>query len=123
VIQAEAALLNGDLGEFTTQINRLRAIWDLDPIAQPASAGALEYPNAYDDAWSILDGERMLTLWLEGRRLWDLHRWDHPFLDGGTVVWPGEPRRDSCLPVPAGECRVNPNFTCTEAAAGTIDGR
>jgi len=123
LIQAEAALLNGDLGEFTTQINRLRAIWDLDPIAQPASAGALEYPNAYDDAWSILDGERMLTLWLEGRRLWDLHRWDHPFLDGGTVVWPGEPRRDSCMPVPAGECRVNPNFTCTEAAAGTIDGR
>ncbi|MBT8397863.1 MAG: RagB/SusD family nutrient uptake outer membrane protein [Gemmatimonadetes bacterium] len=122
LIQAEAALRNGNLGEFTTHINRLRAIWGLDPIVQPASAGALEYPNAYDDAWSILDGERMLTLWLEGRRLWDLHRWDHPFLNGGTVVWPGEPRRDSCMPVPAGECRVNPNFTCTEAAAGTIDG-
>lgn len=122
LIRAEAALRNGDLSGFTTHINALRAIWDLDPIAQPASAGALEYPNAYDDAWSILDGERMLSLWIEGRRLWDLHRWDHPFLNGGTVVWPGEPRRDSCMPVPSGECRVNPNFTCTEAAAGTIDG-
>lgn len=122
LIEAEAALRNGNLAEFTTQINRLRAIWDLDPIEEPASAGALEYPNAYDDAWSILDGERMLTLWIEGRRLWDLHRWDHPFLNGGTVAWPGEPRRDSCLPVPSGECRVNPNFTCKEAAAGTIDG-
>lgn len=123
LIRAEAALRNGDLAGFTTQINALRAIWDLDPIAQPAAAGALEYPNAYDDAWSILDGERMLSLWLEGHRLWDLDRWDHPFLNGGTVAWPGEPRRDSCMPVPSGECRVNPNFTCTEAAAGTIDGR
>ena len=123
LIQAEAALRNGDLATFTTQINRLRAIWGLDPIAQPASAGALEYPNAYDDGWSILDGERMLTLWLEGRRMWDLDRWDHPFLAGGTVVWPGENPRDGCMPVPSGECRVNPNFTCQEAAAGTIDGR
>ncbi len=122
LIRAEAALRSGDLAGFTTQINALRAIYGLDPIAQPASAGSLEYPNAYDDGWSILDAERHLTLWLEGRRMWDLHRWDHPFLNGGTVVWDGEPRRDSCMPVPAGECRVNPNFTCPEAAAGTLSG-
>ena len=122
LIEAEAALRSNDLPGFTTAINQLRAIWNLDPIDQPASVGALEYPNAYDDGWSILDGERMLSLWIEGRRLWDLHRWDHPFLNGGTVVWDGEPRRDSCMPVPAAECRVNPNFTCQEAAAGTIDG-
>ena len=122
LIEAEAALHDGDLTEFTTQINALRDIWELAPIAEPAAEGDFEYPNAYNDAWSILDGERMLSLWIEGRRLWDLHRWDHPFLDGGTVVWPGEPRRDSCMPVPSGECRVNPNFTCQQAAAGTIDG-
>lgn len=122
LIEAEAALRSGDLGEFTTQINKVRALYDMAPIAQPATVGALEYPNAYDDAWSILDGERHLTLWLEGRRLWDLHRWDHPFLNGGTVVWTGETRRDSCMPVPADECRSNPNFTCTEAAAGTNSG-
>jgi hypothetical protein len=122
LIEAEAALRGGNLGEFTTQINRVRALYDLDPIDEPATAGALEYPNAYDDGWSILDGERHLTLWLEGRRLWDLHRWDHPFLNGGTVVWPGEPRRDSCMPVPDAECRYNENFTCAEAAAGTNSG-
>ena len=122
LIEAEAALRDGNLGEFTTQINRVRAFYDLDPITQPASVGALEYPNAYDDGWSILDGERHLTLWLEGRRLWDLHRWDHPFLNGGTVAWEGEVRRDSCMPVPDGECTVNPNFTCKEAAAGTNNG-
>jgi tetratricopeptide (TPR) repeat protein len=122
LIRAEAALRSGDLGTFTTHINAVRAMYGLSAIAQPATAGALEYPNAYDDGWSILDGERHLTLWLEGRRLWDLHRWDHPFLNGGTVVWSGIPRRDSCMPVPSGECRSNPNFTCTEAAAGTSQG-
>jgi len=122
LIEAEAALRNLDLVEFTAQINRVRALYGLPDIAQPATAGELEYPNAYDDAWSILDAERQLTLWLEGRRLWDLHRWDHPFLDGGTVVWPGDDRRDSCMPVPSGECRVNPNFTCDEAMIGTAGG-
>ena len=37
--------------------------------------------------WDILDRERHLTLWLEGRRLWDLHRWNHPHLNGGGVVY------------------------------------
>lgn len=123
LIEAEKALMDGNMNEFAAQINRVRDLYDLPHIDPPASAGALEYPNAFDDGWSILDGERFLTLWLEARRLWDLHRWDHPFLDGGTVAWPGEPRRDSCMPVPASECRVNPQFTCPEAAAGTIDGR
>lgn len=122
LIEAEAALRSGDLAEFTAQINTVRAMYGIAPIAQPATAGALEYPNAFDDGWSILDGERHLTLWLEGRRLWDLDRWNHPFLNGGTVVWEGENPRDSCMPVPAGECRSNPNFTCKEAAAGTLSG-
>jgi len=122
LIEAEVALRNGDLAEFTAQINRVRALYDLPAIDVPATAGSLEYPNAYDDAWSILDAERYLTLWLEGRRLWDLHRWDHPFLDGGEVVWPSDPQRDSCMPVPANECRYNPNFTCEEATVGQAPG-
>jgi hypothetical protein len=122
LIEAEAALRTGDLAEFTAQLNRVRALYDLPPIDEPATAGELEYPNAYDDGWSILDAERQLTLWLEGRRLWDLHRWDHPFLDGGEVVWESDPQRDSCMPVPANECRYNPNFTCEEATVGTASG-
>lgn len=134
LIEAEAALLAGDLATFTAKINEVRAVYDLDPIAQPASAGALEYPNAYDattgdvtapgvDGWSILDGERYLTLWLEGRREWDLHRWDHPFLDGGIVFWDSEPRRVSCWPLPDIECTLNQNLKgatlLTGVGAGT----
>ncbi len=107
LIEAEAALRNNDLGTFTTKVNEVRAFYGADPITQPNSAGSLEYPNTMDDAWSILDAERWLTLWLEGRRLWDLHRWDHPFLNGGSVVYPGEARRASCMPIPAIECQLN----------------
>lgn len=110
LIEAEAALRSNDLGTFTAKINEVRDFHGLDPIDQPATAGSLEYPNALDDAWSILDAERWLTLWLEGRRLWDLFRWDHPFLDGGSVLYPGEPRRMWCMPIPAIECQLNENL-------------
>ena len=111
LIEAEAALRQGDLGTFTARINDVRDFYDLEPIDQPAAVGELEFPNAFDDAWSILDAERWLTLWLEGRRLWDLHRWDHPFLNGGTVIYPGEARRASCMPIPELECQLNTNLS------------
>lgn len=130
LIEAEAALLANDLATFTARINDVRTFYGLTAIAQPATAGALEYTNsptspfqrvlhnAYDagtgnvtdpgvDGWSILDGERHLTTWGEARRLWDLHRWQHPFLDGGIVFWDTEPRRVSCYPVPEDECTLN----------------
>ena len=59
------------------------------------------------DGWSILDGERIMTMFAEARRPWDLHRWDHPFLDGGIVFWDSEPRRASCYPIPEIECTLN----------------
>ena len=98
------------MATFTAKINELRAHYDLDPIEQPANAGALEYPNAMDDAWSILDRERYLTLWMEGRRLWDLGRWNHPFQNGGTLIGPGASPRVSCLPIPEIECTLNPEI-------------
>lgn len=119
LLEAEGALRNGDLGTFTSKINEVRDFYGLDPIAQPATAGALEFPNAFDDAWSILDAERWLTLWLEGRRLWDLHRWDHPFLNGGSVLYPGEARRASCMPIPELECQLNDNLHGVELMTST----
>lgn len=122
LIEAEAALLADDMPAFETAINAVRNFYGLvDLSGTPAAAGALEYPNAYDastgdvtgagvDAWSILDGERLLTTWGEARRIWDLHRWDHPFLDGGIVFWDSEPRRASCYPVPEDECNLNPEI-------------
>lgn len=122
LIEAENALLNDDMTGFKTAIDAVRAHYELDPLTgEPAAAGALEYPNAYNantgevsdpgvDAWSILDAERLLTTWGEARRHWDLHRWDHPFLDGGIVFWDSEPRRVSCFPVPEVECQLNDNL-------------
>lgn len=110
LIEAEAALLGGDLATFTSKVNEVRAFYGAEPIEQPASAGALDWPNAQDDAWSILDRERYLTLWMEGRRLFDLDRWQHPFLQGGTLIGPGAEPRVSCMPVPEIECTLNPEI-------------
>ncbi len=133
LIEAEAALLSNDLGEFTDRINDVRDFYGLASIAQPATAGGLEYPNAYDastgdvtatdvDGWSILDGERWLTLWLEGRRVWDLHRWNHPFLDGGIVFWDTESRRVSCWPIPEIECQLNESLSGATLLTGVGNG-
>lgn len=110
LIEAEAALLGGDLATFTSKVNEVRAFYGAEPIEQPASVGALDWPNAQDDAWSILDRERYLTLWMEGRRLFDLDRWQHPFLQGGTLIGPGAEPRVSCMPVPEIECTLNPEI-------------
>ena len=110
LIEAEAALLGGDLATFTAKVNEVRAFHGADPIEQPATVGALEFPNAQDDAMSILDRERYLTMWIEGRRLYDLDRWQHPFLQGGTIIGPGAEPRVSCMPVPEIECTLNPEI-------------
>jgi len=116
LIEAEAAIRgdNVNLGEFTTQINEVRSFHDLDPIDQPSAVGELEFPTAQDDALSILDRERHLTLWLEGRRLNDLTRWDHPFIRGGALAYTSNiaSERASILPVAESECDNNENVEC-----------
>ena len=116
LIEAEYAVRDGDQATFIAKINEVRNHYgagDLsadDLLAVANGAGALNWDNCatwaadcdvnkIDDMWSILDRERYMTLWIEGRRLWDLHRWDHPFLNGGTLIHPGESRRASCLPL------------------------
>ena len=110
LIEAEAALNNGDIATFTSKVNEVRAFYGADPISAPADVGSMEFPNAQDDAMSILDRERYLTLWIEGRRMWDLHRWNHPFLQGGTLIGPGATPRVSCMPIPEIECTLNPEI-------------
>ncbi len=118
LIEAEAAMGAGDLATFTAKVNEVRAFYGADPIEQPATVGALEFPNAQDDAASILDRERYLTLWIEGRRLFDLDRWNHPFLQGGTLIGPGAEPRISCMPIPEIECTLNPEIQNSAACTG-----
>ena len=124
LIQAEVALRNGQLGAMAGFINEVRAKYGLDPIETPTTAGALEYPNAEDDGWSILDREKLFTLWLQARRYADFRRWEHPYWTELNYPTPDElednagqlrPKfrrldgsRDWCPPLPDGnECQVN----------------
>jgi hypothetical protein len=120
LIRAEVALRAGNMAAFEGFINELRAHWSLPPLAEsdpqafPLVAGALEYPNAEDDAWSILDRERYLELWLEGRRHKDMERWEHPFWMEGNYITPEQedmnppgPRPYMCHPMPSNECGSN----------------
>ena len=94
LIRAEAALRNGDVAGAMTLINQERATSSL-PALSATTASA---------AQSILQSERGAVLWLEGRRLWDLRRWQaagtSSFLTG----------RATCLPVSSVERGSNPNF-------------
>jgi hypothetical protein len=126
LIEAEAAVRGEavNLSEFTSQVNAVREHYDteagdaadVDSISQPSAVGSLEYPNAGDDALSILDRERHLTLWLEGRRLNDLTRWDHPFRQGGAVVYTSNivSQRATIMPVAESECNNNENVECPD---------
>ena len=114
LIEAEAALRSNDLATAMAKINEMRAHFDLDPLESDGTVGQITggdgggaNPTSMS-GWDILDRERHLTLWLEGRRLWDLHRWDHPHLDGGGVVYKATvARRASCMPISLDECQVN----------------
>lgn len=116
LIEAEEALVNRqDFNTLYDKIDEARAIHGMGPTERINVAGDLEWPNAEDDAWSILDRERYLEMLMEGRRLFDLYRWDHPFLTESHGLTPrhsdalmAEPRR-ACAPIAESECRINPN--------------
>lgn len=98
ILRAEAALRAGQVDVMTDLINDIRDIYGEPPIAEPATEA---------DAWPVLRFERGATLWLEGRRLWDLRRWD---AEGGVIRDDFADGRDLCFPISLEEQRVNPNL-------------
>ncbi|MEM7416280.1 MAG: RagB/SusD family nutrient uptake outer membrane protein [Gemmatimonadota bacterium] len=115
LIQAEAALQGTpDFAEFIGHINAVRAHYGLAALAAPTAMGTLSFPTDetnMTDALQILDRERYATLWMTGRRLFDLDRWDHPFLAGGWIVGSAAlANRLRCMPLPKIECQLNPNL-------------
>lgn len=100
VLQAEEALRAGDpYGVMVGFLDQARAVYGVDPIAV--------VPTSDAEAWELLRNERAATLWLEGRRLWDLHRWKQ---EGGVIADPYAADRDTCFPISDEERRVNSNF-------------
>lgn len=114
LIEAEAALRDSDLDGAMNKINEVRAFYGLDEVS--ASAIGETGQNGFEEgtAWAILDDERHLTLWLEGRRLHDLRRWDHPFLYGtrDVVYEQRVQKKAACIPISESECDTNENITC-----------
>lgn len=108
LLEAENALNGGDVAGAMAKINEARAFYGLDPLTSSGNAGSITYDLNSMDVWDILDREVWMTQWLEGRRLWWLHRQNHPFLDGGGVVYQATvARRASCIPISDQECQVN----------------
>lgn len=115
IIEAEAVLnTTQDIPTFLGFINEARAHYGIDPIDAADVTGVGSVRDGDDmDAWSILDRERHLTVWLEGRRLWDLDRWNHPFIEGGRVIYEPVNPRARCVPISFSECQTNPAIPCS----------
>jgi hypothetical protein len=95
MIRAEAALRSNDIAGAYSHMNAARAFYGMDPLAVAGSAAA---------AWEDLKFERGATLWLEGRRMGDLRRWNAEGLDSFFDS------RDKCLPIAEAERLANPNI-------------
>jgi starch-binding outer membrane protein, SusD/RagB family len=91
LLRAEARLRANDVPGAMMLINQNRAAYGLsDDLAAADSS----------EAWEILRDHRGAEVWLEARRLWDLNRWDDPFLAG----------RDRCIPISDRERITNPHL-------------
>ncbi len=91
LIEAEALLASqNDVASAVALMNEGRAEWDLGPIPSDISL---------DEAWEHLRTETRYELFLEGRRMILMRRWnEYP------AGW------QSCLPISGEEERTNPNL-------------
>lgn len=114
LIEAEAALRNNDLNTAMAKINEVREFHGLDPLTATGIGNGFTYEWDSMLAWDILDREYLLTNWLEGRRLFQFHRWKnqdgwtHPYLTGKHHFYElVVPERFTCYPISDSECQVN----------------
>jgi hypothetical protein len=101
ILRAEERLRAGFVDSAMVLINQARAFYSTTQNPLPALTA-----TTAAEAWPILQKERGATLWIEGRRFWDLRRWNaepapikNTFLDN----------RDKCIPVSENEEQSNPN--------------
>jgi len=108
LIIAEVALANGDTGPgstFRTQINALRDLDGLSDYDGPSNEGVSRI--------DLLEDSRQANLYLQGRRLTDMYRFDEPS-PGADQGW--EQGSDALetpgtfLPLTNTEIRSNPNI-------------
>ena len=114
LIEAEAALRGGNLTTAMAKINEVRAFHGLAALTATTIGSGFTYDWNSMTGWDILDREFLLTTWLEGRRLFQFHRWDadgktHPYLTGTHHLYElVVPKRFTCYPISNSECQTNP---------------
>lgn len=115
LIEAEALLRSSNLSGAMAKINEVRAFHGLDPLTATAIGSGFTYDWDSMTGWDILDREYLVTNWLEGRRLFQFHRWKeqdgwvHPYLTGKHHFYElVVPMRFTCYPISDSECQVNP---------------
>ncbi len=97
LILAEAELRDGQWQAALDRVNALRA-----PVGVEPWSGA----NS-EEAWVALKRERGIEMWLEGRRLGDLRRWEAEGTPGQVEDMTG---RDLCFPIGESELQTNQNL-------------
>jgi starch-binding outer membrane protein, SusD/RagB family len=115
LLEAEAKLIAGDVSGAMTLINRVRTRNVSTTTNQPLAPWSA---TTVDQAWTFLKRERMIELWLEGRRLGDQRRWeeakrpgsiDLPNFEAVSTIFKDNPR-SLCFEIPDSERNSNPNF-------------
>jgi hypothetical protein len=111
LIEAEHALIDGDIPGAVALINQLRTAAGVPTVTATTAA----------DAWTELKRERGIVLWLEGRRMNDFRRWAedgrpgalHPLEmpSGDPAVGSHLAQQDLCFPIPPSEQDTNPNIS------------
>jgi hypothetical protein len=97
LIIAESLLQGGDWQGSLSEINQLRTTVGIAPWTA----------SGVDETWAILRRERGIELWLEGRRLGDLFRWNAAGRPGDAADTVG---RHACFPIGQTELSSNPNL-------------
>ena len=109
LIEAEALLVNNDWNGAMTIINAIRAAVGVATVTPWTATNQTE-------AWARLKRERGIVLWLEGRRLADIRRWQAAGTPGALdPLEEGDPAhlmadRDLCFPISLAEKQTNPNL-------------
>lgn len=100
LVEAEARLIAGDFAAAVTLINGRRTSLSLAPVTA----------SNLTEAWAALKRERGIELWLEGRRLGDLRRWEALSRPGALDPKEEIPGRNLCFATPLSEKQTNINF-------------
>ncbi len=121
LIVAENLLANGEWEAAMDTVDELRQEAGA-PSLSNVQGGLIDGgADSETEAWTLFRFERGIELWLEGRRMGDLRRWEandrpgqlHPLEDPTNEASRLNSDRDLCYPIPDSERETNPNVPTT----------